>query len=545
MALSLRSLSDRLTGRTESRLQQEVLRTAASYSLLQERISELELAQEDQGWNRLSSEGRAEFSREGLAQIIHTSRLSYLKNPLIRRAIDVSADYTWSLGVNIVATDKEVNAVVQSFMSDPDNQTELFSPLARIQQEIELRTTGNLFFAFFTSPSTGKTKLRTIPVDEIADVICNPDDAKDPWYYKRVYLQRVVNPSTGTVETHTRTVYHPCYRYRPVGGWPDVFAGQRVMRNAPIYHVKIGGFGWMRFGVPEIYPALDWSKAHKSFLEDCASVARSLSRFAWRLITKGGIQGLSAAKSKLNTMLGLDSRETNPKPPTGSILMSTDAHKMEPIKTSGMTISPSDARYYLLQVASAVGLPETFFGDTSSGNLATAESLDRPTELKMHTRQMLWAWVLTTILLYVVERFALATSRFGVSEAPEDDQVITVWSDEARREIAVGFPDILERDADAMVRAIVQGATLGGQPMAGTIDRKTTSLLLLQALGVPNPNELIAKYYEGKDEGELLPEPPPIPVSGGPGEPNRPGQAGNQSGTRSAPAAARSQRRSA
>lgn len=545
MALSLRSLGDRLTGRTDARLRQEVIQTTASYALLQERIAELELAREDQGWNRLSAEGRSEFSREGLAEIIYASRLAYLKNPLIRRAIDVSADYTWSLGVNIVATNPEVNTVVQSFMSDPDNQTELFSPLARIQQEIELRTTGNLFFAFFTSSATGKTKLRTIPVDEIVDVICNPDDAKDPWYYKRVYLQRVVNQQTGTTETQTRTVYHPCYRYRPVGGWPDVFAGQRVMRNAPIYHVKIGGFGWMRFGVPEIYPALDWSKAHKSFLEDCASVARSLSRFAWRLITKGGIQGLSAAKSKFTTMLGLDSPETNPRPSTGSILMSTDAHKIEPIKASGMAISPSDARYYLLQVASAVGLPETFFGDTSSGNLATAESLDRPTELKMHTRQMLWASVLTTILLYVIERFALATGKFGVTEEAEDDQLITVWSNESQREVAVGFPDILERDADAMVRAIVQGATLGGQPMAGTIDRKTTSLLLLQALGVPNPNELIAKYYQGKDEGELLPEPPPIVSPGGPGEPNRSGQAGNQSGAGPAPAASRSQRRPA
>ena len=59
-------------------------------------------------------------------------------------------------------------------------------------------------------------------------------------------------------------------------------------------------------------------------------------------------------------------------------------------------------------VAAATGLPESFFGDVSVGTLATARSLDRPTELKFHSRQTLWADVLRDLLGYVIDQAVTA-----------------------------------------------------------------------------------------------------------------------------------------
>ena len=60
-----------------------------NYDTLTERIAELELALEDSGWLQLGGESLDEFSRDGLTTITRLSRLFYLKNPLVRRGVDV------------------------------------------------------------------------------------------------------------------------------------------------------------------------------------------------------------------------------------------------------------------------------------------------------------------------------------------------------------------------------------------------------------------------------------------------------------------------
>jgi hypothetical protein len=39
-----------------------------------------------------------------------------------------------------------------------------------------------------------------------------------------------------------------------------------------------------------VYAALDWARAYKEFLEDWASIAKALSRFAWKSRTRQGNQ---------------------------------------------------------------------------------------------------------------------------------------------------------------------------------------------------------------------------------------------------------------
>jgi hypothetical protein len=126
-------------------------------------------------------------------------------------------------------------------------------------------------------------------------------------------------------------------------------------------------------------------------------------------------------------------------------------------------------------------MPESFFGDVSGGTLATAKSLDRPTELKFRDRQQFWADVLRNICWYAVSQ-----ARPGV----DIDS------------IEIKFPPILEHDIESTIGAIAKAATLDGKQPAGTIDWRTTARLVLTALEVPNQDEVISALEEERAEAE-------------------------------------------
>lgn len=482
--------------------------------LLVERLAELELALEDQGWRRLTGEDEKEFSRQGLRDINRLARLFYLKNPLIQRGVDVQVHYVFGQGVNVGAENQLVNDVVQVFWDDAKNQAELTSHQSREAKERELQLFGNLFFVFFTA-GNGRVRVRTINVDEIEDIITDPDDAKSPWFYRRVWQQQELDG-----ESTRHEVLYPDWRYAPKQrGAP---AGFDVRWDTPVYHVRTGGLSDMRFGVSEVYAALDWARAYKEFLEDWATLTRAYSRFAHKLTTPGGKAGVAAAKAKLATTYGNSGTgmETNPAPVVGSTFIAGAGTDISPMRIGGANVSAEDGRRLLLMVAAAVGLPESFFGDVSVGTLATAKSLDRPTELKMRSRQTLWAGVLGNILGYAVLRAVKAGVLKGtITEDDDGTPTIELETDPDTGEprdptVQVTFPPILEHDIVESISSIVDAATLKGSQPAGTIDERTVSRMLLSALGEPDVDKLLdAMYPEDYDpmkdeEPEEEPEEP-------------------------------------
>lgn len=489
--------------------------------LLTERLAELELAQEDFGWARLTAEGDNEFSHTFLKRIRALSRLMFLKNPLVNRAVSLQAFYVFGQGVQIAARHPDVNAVVQAFMDDRQNKAELTSQQARTMKEKTLQIEGNLFFVFFTNRTTGRVRVRSIPVDEIVDIITNPDDAREVWYYKRQWTPRPLNPSTGVGVGQLQTAYYPDWRYQPAGRLAAIDS-HPVEWVTPAYHVKVGGLDGMRYGVPETYAAQDWARAYKSFLEDWATITRAYARFAWKLTTPGGSRAVAAAKSKLSTTVGSgDVGERNPPPISASTFIAgTPGTDMAPIRTAGATTSATDGRYLKLMVAAAMGIPETMFGDADVGNHATAKTLDRPTELKFVDRQTLWEDVHQDVLAYVIDQSALAprgklNGALAQDEpGDEDDPRVVLANDPDTgepmdRNVVIDFPPILEHDQAAAIAAIVEAATLGGKEPV-TLSAKLTTRLLLQVLGIEDIDEVLATLFPEPPEDGAAPnaEPP-------------------------------------
>jgi hypothetical protein len=480
------------------RLTETDARFVETIGFLQERIDALELSLEDVGWQRLIGTSETEFSREGLRLISQIARIFYLKNPIIKRGVEVKKFYVWGQGMSIRAHEDEINTVIQAFMDDPHNHVELVSHQARGMKEVDLEVDGNVFLVLFTNPSTGQVRVRSIPFDEIAEIISNPDDAKEIWYYKRSWNENTVSVETGVTETASKTEYYPDWSYSPENK-PPTIGGKKVNWESPVYHIKVGGFSNWKFGISEIYSAIDWAKAYKEFLEDWATLTRAYSRFAWQVTTKGGKDGISKAKAKLGTTVTTNNGETNPSPTTGSTFIGADGVNLSPIRTAGATIAAEDGRRILLMVAAAVGLPETFFGDVSVGTLATATSLDRPTELAMRDRQTLWADVYRDVISYVL-RVAVkmpngSLAGFGQIVNEENYQRVE-WNEDVDAGIDIDFPPVVAVDVGTRINAINAAA-------ANLPDEKLIARMLLSALGEDDVDEIIdAMFPEGEEQPE-------------------------------------------
>jgi len=475
--------------------------------MLVERLVELELALDDAGWNRLGSDDDKQFTRAALKTINRTARLYWLKNPLIKRAVYTQTAYIFGQGVEIKATNPEIGDLIKAFMDDQKNQTELTSHQARMMKETELQLLANIYFVFFVNTSDGTTRIRTISDDEIERVICNPEDRKEPWYYLRVWRQP---KSPGSTDMEDKQMLYPDYRYNPKTRPTSLTLDGKSVKIATeqVYHVKVNCLSDMDFGVSEVYAAIDWAKAYKEFLEDWATLVKSLSKFAWRATSKTGAKGVNAAKALFNSTVTAENPvDSNNPPAVGSMLIHGQGLDVTPIAKSGTTTSVDDGRRMLLMVSAATGIFEHYFGDPSTGNLATAKSMERPMELMFKDRQTLWADVHVDILQYVVDQAILAPS--GALKGTLDynrygERIIQIANNDdgepIDRTIEVVFPDILEKDVAAKVEAIVKATTLAGGQAAGTIDLPTSTRLLLSALGVSDIEAIIDRLFPDAED---------------------------------------------
>lgn len=478
--------------------------------IYRERIAELELSLEDNGWINLTDATESwEFSRDALRRICRMSRLFFLKNPIINRGVTIQAIYVWGQGVKISARNEDITAIVHRFLEDAGNKTELISHRARVLKECDLQVDGNIFFALFTDKDDGSVSVRTIPVDELNQIVHNPDDRKEPWFYKRTHdktdLKSQLHPSTGGQEV----IYYPDWNLDTEEHvFPEQEAGINqgstvsYERDVKIFHVKVGSLSEMQFGVPETYQALDWARAYKEFLEDWATIVKSLSTFAWKAKGPSSSAAMAAVNSALGSTLSTDNPESNPRAPTGSVWYEDENVTLDPIKVSGATVKADDGRRLLLMALMSMGIPENFTGDVSIGTLATAESMDRPTELKFKDRQTLWTDIYSELFQYVIRQAAIAGYR-GLKlqqvTTEQNEKVWQVFKDGQKIDtyVDVTFPPILERDIEKIVRSVVTAYTLSGNLPAdpAVIPAKEVSRKLLQAVGVEDIDGVLKMLY--------------------------------------------------
>ena len=470
-------------------------------------MGQLELDLQNIDWRREINLSWLEFSRWGIQQIILISRLYYIKNPIIRRLIDVDAAYVFGRGVEMTSDDEAVNEAIKEYLEL--NKVE-FGHAALVKHQKRTNYDGNLFFIFFPdTQETGTVPTRTIDATEIQDIITNPNDTTEEWYFRRTWSAREFDAKSGTTQTKSHEAWYPSVFLWLAVSQPGsaieklpAINGYEVKWDSPVMHQSYGEVGKWTFGCPPAYPALDWAKADRRYLENCATLAASHAQIALSISTKGGAQALAGIKGQLATTVGPTTQvfDTNPTANVASVFASGPGTEFDLIASRGKALDPKEHREYGTMAAICFGVPPTWIGDMETANLATATTLDRPTEAGFETKQESWVELLTKILLFVLniqmragkgklreallkKHGAINLKEFRIVEKPKIRQADgrLVYVTEATRtvankptdlEISVVFPPIREGDLPVMMGALIEAITLNGFESGNGIDVK-------------------------------------------------------------------------
>lgn len=508
-----------------------------------------ELLLQNVNWQREINYSWLEFTRWGIQQIILICRLYYIKNPIVRRLVNVCAEYVFARGVGISSEDPDANDYLTAFVK---RNQKVLGIVAMTECEKSKDRDGNLFWIFFPDPATGECDLRMIDATEVQDIWTDPNDSDVEQLFLRQWTERSHDPASAAQSTVSRRAWYPHIDYVP-DVKPAAINGVDVMWETPVYHRKVGHVGKWLFGCPRIYPMLDWAKEARRFLEACASVRQSLSQFAFDIKTKGGQQAIEGIKQQMETQVGPGAPiwDTNPPAVAGASWISGPGTSIDAFKVQGATFSPDDVRWYVIMCCMVKGLPPTFLGDLQTSNLATATSLDRPTETVFLSLQQEWIEDLTTMCVYALSRSLRAPGgklreacpvpgAIKIQGAPRKLSPAGRWVYEAKKgvqrgddiEVRVDFPAIREGDLPALIKATVEAMTLdnkGGQIVG--IDEKAGVLSLFRLLDIENAEELVEKMYPSTGPDKYDPDrtkevlPPPImKAQDQPGVQPQPGQ---------------------
>jgi hypothetical protein len=515
------AVTDRLTGagtrRDVAALREDLGVALNNNELLAESVADLERGLYEPGWIRALAIAELEFAPEALVQMRAICRLFALKNPLIKRGLLLRSAYVWGGGVEVTARangrghdgEQDVQGVIAAFLADPGNQRAVTGPEAADQLERSgLGTEGEVFITCFTRPRTGEVQVRTIPPDEIVDIISNPEDASEPWFYWRRWNKSTINYEQGTTTTQVVEAVYPCIDYRPAGTRPNRIGKVKIEWSAPVLHVAVNRpRGWQR-GIPDSYAAIDWSKAYTEFLTDWARLMKSLSRYAWKATTKG-----SAAAQVRARIAQAPSRSDvtgEPLAAGATALLSPDA-ALEAINKSGATIDAESGRPLAMMVASALGVPVTMLlaDPGQTGARATAETLDQPTELEMGQRRKLWESAYRRLCTYVVVEAVRAPEGAlkGVLRRDAYGRETLALAGDTAVDVDIVWPDLDDTDVAQAVEAIVKAAG------TGVIPPEQVLRLLLAALGVRNVDVLVEAMLD-EDGSFVWPTGPPLGIGG-------------------------------
>lgn len=497
--------------------------------VLEEAISDLELAADERGWRLASMQLEQEFSRQGLERIVENCRVAAIASPLIKRGMKLRVGYVWSQGVSVQARageaeaakgGQDVNAVVQAFWDDQSNQVSLTSSEAAETNEWGLGTDGQIVFAFFTDPLTGRVQVRTTPFQEITDKISNPNDRDEVWFYARSYTVRVIEPGYSGLtrsRVETRRVLHPDLRFWPAQR-PKSIDGIPVLWDQPLLHVTVNRPAHWKWGIPDVYAALPWARAYEGILTDWAKLVKALSKFAWRLTGDRSSKARRAAEKlahALPTRIDADAALLGAGT-VGDVAAMGPGVNLEAIPKSGATIDADAGKPLASLVAAALGVSvvDLLADPGVTGARAVAETMDKGIVGEMNLRRATWRSVIQTITTYVIEQ-AVRAPRGPLSGTVVRDprtgvETITLAGG-TESTVEVVFPDLNELDPVKLVGAIVEADSTGklGTP-------RLVAQLLMRALQVDDVDELLDAMFD--EDGQWLPGMDPAPRSRTAGE---------------------------
>lgn len=454
---------------------------------LLETVTTYERTLEDIGWINLSTDptnGQNALIGEGFQKMLKRCKLYYYNNPLAGHWVNMTTAFVFGEGISSpkAVDDKIQTEVVDSFWDDADNKLAVTSYVAQQFLCNKLQYEGNLFFLMFDD-DLGNVKVRVLNTEEIEDIIRSEDDRMRPLFYKIKNKSTKYNFVSDTYESSLADYIY--YADKDVSN-PESFGipKNKLRLDARIYHVKINCDINDKFGVPDLYRGLDWMKAHKDKAGDLATLIKALSKFAWKKKVKGSAAQVQSIAGAMRTTASLN----NIKNTAGQTQVENEAVELEAVdvKTGGTDINIKGMREDKLMVCAASSIFEHYYGDPSTGNLATAKSMELPMVKKFVNMQSLWTEIYKTMFEYIISlKVSLGLLSGSEKEDTKSGRMEYVYSGDS--DVDTDFPPILEADLQPLANS------LGMAKDKGMITDELAAEIFMLACNVNNIDEEMTK----------------------------------------------------
>jgi hypothetical protein len=379
-----------------------------------------QLALEDIGWRPLSgiTDGANSFTLAGLHRTSELCRAVATINPLIERGLEVRTGYIWGSGVSVVPTTFVTGGPGRPRTANTEPKLPeglddvLTGTTAQMEIERTAATDGNLFFLV----DRKNKEVQRIPFEEITEGVSQRGNRERLLYIRRTWNDwdleldsspgQDARPYTGPDFSRKPSVSPDPRRdegrhaLRHTSVWyptPAAMkngranANQANIANQPVDHSKVMVHvafnrltGW-RWGVPDVLPAIWWTKAYKEYLENCATLTKAYARFAWK-VTSDKSKGVRRTAAAMAQAPRTDPATGQPLSVGASAVLGAGQDLASVGRNTSVDFEAGRPLASMVAAALDVPLP-ALTCDPMLGNRATAESLDAPTRLVMQSRQ--------------------------------------------------------------------------------------------------------------------------------------------------------------
>lgn len=302
--------------------------------------------------------------------------------PWGKRIVEIITGYTVGKGFRVVATDPDVQAVIDKFWKDPVNAMD-----KRVTEWCDEQTRiGEVCNIVSRNPVDGSIRLGYVDPQDI-DVIqygmLDADNGGEGIAIPTgVQLKRKMGEAQPRVLNLIRTDDDP---------YSETFG--KLIGNC--FYFPINKASGASRGISELFSLADWIDVFDQMIFDFADKVRFLNQYIWHYTVEGGTdkQVADLRKSVLD----------NP-PKQGEALFTNDRVTVEAktpqLQGEDMADSSEVVKKY---GQGGAGLPDWFFGDSGSGNRSTADEMNGPTGKKVGGRQQELVYDLAQVITYAIE----------------------------------------------------------------------------------------------------------------------------------------------
>lgn len=376
--------------------------------------AEIELLIDDQGWTGGVPYMNAEYDARQQGVVLQRARRYWRDDPLAKQAVRLWTDYTFgATGICYDTDDEKLKGELDAIFQYPKNK-KLLNAQGQQRLSKKLLVEGDVFFLIFDTPDVAT--IRTMDPEQMAKILTDPDDEETVLGYRRkvknsgdyLYYRDWTNEDETTVKD------------------PDTTKEITWEADVVCYHVAFDQFGKRGNGL--LNCVIDWSGEHRRFMHARVAILQALSKYATKTTIKGGQATLNAVQARLQSSLvttGASQQERNPKVAPGSNLLQNAGFNLEamPRKTEAGD-AKGDSDSLKLMVCAGTGIFLHYFGDPSTGNLATATAMELPMMKQFIGNQQLWKDAYRDLFQIATKREAKDLSGLKIDLPPVLEQDI-------------------------------------------------------------------------------------------------------------------------